>query len=258
MKQDGKFLLMTREEFKVWLEKLPVRRRILLIQEHHTYSPNYSSFKNNHFQLLKSMEAAHLHRGFTQIAQNITTFPDGLIAVCRPFDVVPAGIKGANANGICIENVGNFDAENMTEEQKKTIVFVTAMLCRKFNLVPSTNTIVYHHWYDLNTGKRTNGTGCVKTCPGVKFFGGNTVEACTKYFIPLVIQELQTPLKPTSKKGEVLASSLNCRETPDITGKINGRLPKGAIVTIFKEQNGWYLVNNVTPQWVNAKFIKIV
>ncbi|CCJ34635.1 peptidoglycan recognition protein family protein [Caloramator australicus] len=193
MKQQGKFILMNREDFKEYILKLKVKRIIKLIQNHHTYIPSYKEFKNNHFRLLEGMERSHLARGFNEIGQNITIFPDGLIAICRPLDIPPACIKGANENGICIESVGNFDigGDKMTEEQKKSIIFVNALLCKKFKLTPSTDTIVYHHWFDLETGKRLNGKGITKSCPGTNFFGGNTVEAAKKNFIPLILDELK-------------------------------------------------------------------
>ncbi|WDU84189.1 peptidoglycan recognition protein family protein [Caloramator sp. Dgby_cultured_2] len=123
MQQQGKFILMNRDEFKEYILKLKVKRIIKLIQNHHTYIPSYKEFKNNHFKLLEGMERCHLSRGFNEIAQNITIFPDGLIAICRPIDTAPAGIKGANKYGICIENVGNFDigGDKMTEEQKRAL-----------------------------------------------------------------------------------------------------------------------------------------
>jgi len=70
------------------------------------------------------MEDAHLQRGFSEIAQNLTTFPDGSVAVCRSFDTVPAGIKGANRNGLRTENVGNFDIgrDSLAAKHKDCIV----------------------------------------------------------------------------------------------------------------------------------------
>lgn len=126
--------------------------------------------------------------GFNQIAQNLTSFPDGTIAVGRPFDVIPGGCKGCNAYGLCLENLGNFDigGDAMTDLHKETIIKLTTALLLKFNLVPSTDTIIYHHWYDIITGQRTNGTGTVKTCPGTNFFGGNKVEDCQLHFIPFL------------------------------------------------------------------------
>lgn len=192
MKQEEQFILFTRDEFKEWLFKTQFTRIITIVQNHHTAQPNYASFNgNNHFIMLKSMKNFHVNnRGFNDIAQNLTTFPDGAIAICRPFDTIPAGIKGANTGALCIENVGNFDSDIMTEEHKKSIIFLNAMLCKRFNIPVSTDHIIYHHWYDLTTGQRTNGTGSVKTCPGTKFFGGNNVETANKVFIPLVREAL--------------------------------------------------------------------
>jgi hypothetical protein len=107
--QQGKFILFFDVlEFAAWLDALAVSRVIRLLQCHHTYVPNYAGFHGtNHVELLNAMETAHLQRGFSEIAQNLTTFPDGTIAVCRSIDMMPAGIKGANKNGICIENVSD-------------------------------------------------------------------------------------------------------------------------------------------------------
>jgi hypothetical protein len=195
MKIKGKFILLTREEFKVWLLKLKCTRDIKIIQEHHTYIPNYTTFKpeKDYFKILEGMEQSHINRGFSEIAQNITVFPDGLIAICRDFNKAPAGIMGANTHGICIENVGNFDigGDKMQPEQRHSILFVTAVLCEAFKLKPSTNTIVYHHWYDLSTGKRTDGRGETKSCPGSNWFGGNTVQACRNNFITAVLNVMK-------------------------------------------------------------------
>ncbi len=68
----------------------------------------------------------------------------------------------------------------MNQAQADTIVGATAALLARFNLGPPTvDNIVYHHWSDLNTGDRTNGSGnTAKSCPGTTFFGGNTISAC--------------------------------------------------------------------------------
>lgn len=192
MKQNGQFLLFTREEFKKWLFDTKFSRPITLIQNHHTYLPDYSGFNGkNHFDLLNSMKSYHVNETkFSDIAQNITTFKDGIIALCRTFEKEPAGIMGANSGALCIEHVGNFDLDIMTEEHKKTIIFLNAILCIKFNIHPCTDNIVYHHWYDLNTGERTNSEGILKSCPGRLFFGGNTVENANKNFIPLIKNQI--------------------------------------------------------------------
>lgn len=194
MKQiKNQFILMDNAEFAKWLESQTIKRSIKRIQNHHTWKPRYSGFKDdNHFSLLEGMKRSHLKRDFSDIAQNITTFPDGTIAVCRPLTKIPAGIKGANTGGICIEHVGNFDigGDEMTTMHKDIIVYLNALLCAKFNLSPDANSIVYHHWWTA-AGKRTNGINVAKSCPGTNFFGGNKVEDAEKNFIPKIITQLK-------------------------------------------------------------------
>ncbi|WP_338450181.1 LysM peptidoglycan-binding domain-containing protein [Niallia oryzisoli] len=196
----GQYILMTREEFRDWIFHQVFTRKISLIQQHHTWLPSYKHFYgNNHFTMLKGMETFHMRQmGWQNIAQNITTFPDGKIAVCRPFDVAPDGTIGpaANAVGIAIENIGNFDIgqDVMTAEQKETIVYVTALLCMKFGLAPSIESITYHHWWSLKTKQRVLDNGPaydVKTCPGTGFFGGNTTQSAVNFFYPLVAQKMR-------------------------------------------------------------------
>lgn len=262
MIKQGKFLLLNIEEFKKWLDDANIKREIKVIQNHHTYKPDYKSFKKNYYALLTSMEKYHLKRGFSEIAQNLTIFPDGLIAVCRSFEKDPAGIKGANTGSICIENIGNFDSEIMKEEQKIAILNSNAVLCKKFKIIPSINTIIYHHWFDLDSGLRTNGTGNTKTCPGINFFGGNTIESASKYFIPEIKRKLNL-LEVSSndnfyvKTGIVTASVLNCREDSSIKSAVIGKLKRDSAVTIYNENNGWYLINNKSSMWVSKKYIKI-
>ncbi|KLT16055.1 hypothetical protein AA980_22390 [Neobacillus vireti] len=196
----GQYILMTKEEFRNWLFHNQFNRKITLIQHHHTWLPSYKQFYgSNHFKLLKSMENFHIReRKWKNIAQNITTFPDGKVAVSRPFNSAPEGSIGSKANtkGIAIENVGNFDIGHdvMTVEQKETIVYITALLCLKFGLTPSIDSITYHHWWDLKTGERVLDNAPdynVKTCPGTGFFGGNSTSSAKNHFYPLVSGKMQ-------------------------------------------------------------------
>jgi hypothetical protein len=196
----GPYLLMTREEFKNWLFNQTFTRKINKIQQHHTWLPSYKQFHgNNHLQMLKSMENFHVSKmGWKNIAQNLTIFPDGKVAVCRPFNIEPEGSIGAKANSgaIMIENIGNFDAGHdiMTIEQKDSIVYVTAALSIKFGLTPSIDTITYHHWWDLRTGERVLDNAPsynVKSCPGTNFFGGNSTNNAKTHFYPLVSRKMQ-------------------------------------------------------------------
>jgi hypothetical protein len=263
MEKQGRFILMDIAEFEQWLSQNHFNRVIKLVQNHHTYIPNYSHFKNNnHFALLQGMENSHIQRGFSQIAQNLTTFPDGRIAVCRQIDTIPAGIKGANQFGICIENVGCFDigGDNMTNEQKNTIIKTNALLCRKFKLLPSADSIVYHHWYDLNTGLRTGGTGSTKSCPGTAFFGGNTINDALHNFIPLVAAAFNvTPpavIPPSTQQTfEVSAYGLNVRAGIGVSFPVIKVLQKGTIVNVYEEKNNWCRIHASEQQWVSKSYL---
>lgn len=205
MAMDGKFVLMTREEFREWIFNQNFKRKVASIQQHHTYRPSYKQFNGrNHFAIMKGMEEYHVSQmKWKMISQQLTTFPDGKVAVGRPFDIAPEGSFGLQnqevmhrieADVIAIENIGDFDADQMTAEQKETIVTVTALLMLKYGLTPSIDSITYHHWWDINTGERVldNSRGhTVKTCPGTKFFGGNSTDSAKNNFYPLVRKKMQ-------------------------------------------------------------------
>lgn len=262
--------LMTREEFAEWIQGQHFYRYINMIHNHHTYIPDYSHFNGkNHLYRLNRMKIFHVnHNGWSDIAQNIGTFPDGKIAVCRNFEKAPASIAGHNARALCIEHFGNFDKgqDKMSEEHKKTIVFLNAILCLKFNIQPNVENIVYHHWYDLFTARRTNGSGATKSCPGNDFFGGNTVEAANKNFIPLIQKELKEQggdlidsLKTNGikKHGWITATRLNVRNGASGKHKRVKLLPGGALVSIYDKKDGWYKIAK-DEQWVFDNFVKEV
>lgn len=203
----GQYVLMTRKEFQDWITNHVFIRKVGKIQQHHTWLPSYQQFNGtNHFSMLKGMEDYHVSgMGWSTISQNLTTFPDGKVAVCRPFNTAPEGSFGLlnksamleiEADSLAIENVGNFDVGNneMTAEQKETIVTITALLCLKYNLTPSIDSITYHHWWDINSGERVLDEGeghPVKTCPGTGFFGGNSTDSAKDNFYPLVSQKMK-------------------------------------------------------------------
>ncbi len=267
MDKDGKFILMNLQEFGQWLNEQNVHRVIGLVQNHHTYEPGYSRFTgDNHFRLLKGMEESHVvDRGFSEIAQNLTSFPDGTVAVCRPFDRIPAGIKGANQTGICLENLGNFDSgrDRMEESQRDAILGINALLCRKFGLAPSDQTIVYHHWYDLNTGRRTGGAGSTKTCPGSAFFGGNSIQSALDDFIPgieAVLSSLPGVTAPSSpaalKTADVIASSLNVREGPGTAYRIVKGIKFGVRVSAYEFAGSWCRIHPEAQHWVSGRYLR--
>jgi hypothetical protein len=266
MKTKGQFILLTVDEFKQWLGNTQFSREIWRVQNHHTLAPRYTDFDgSNHFPLLEGMKSWHVqHNGWADIGQNITTFPDGTLAICRSFEKVPACILGQNAGAICIENLGNFDAgkDKMTPAQRDAIIQVNALLCREFKLAVNTDTIVYHHWFDLSTGKRNNGNGSnVKTCPGTTFFGGNRVEDCKANFLPLIAAALDGHIAappaviPLGKLKVVSSDGLTVRGAPKVSGSPLGTLPNGSIVQIFQAEGIWRKIDPVEQRWVSSKFL---
>ncbi len=252
------------QEFEDWIESITLARTVLHIQQHHTYNPNYALFKgNNHFELQQGMKNYHINQnGWNDIGQHFTTFPDGSIVTGRSLEKSAACILGQNANGICIEHLGNFDSgkDVMTMAHRETIVRMTSKLCARFNLQVNTTSIVYHHWFDLSTGQRNNGTKNNKSCPGTGFFGGNKVQDCELNFLPLVSGQLpvQPPLIPELLKYvSVNASKLIIRTGADkskrrVKGKVSA--DKGAVLRVYEENNGWYKISNSKEHWVSASY----
>lgn len=261
------FTKMNVNEFRTYLSKTKIARTILTIQQHHTYIPSYAHFKgNNHFELQRGMKNTHINQnGWADIGQHFTIFPDGTILTGRSLEKSPACIYGNNANSICIENLGYFDKgyDEMTDPQKEAIVKATALLCEKFSFTPDTSKIVYHHWFNLSTGKRNNGSGNNKSCPGTNFFGGNKVQDCKNYFITLVNKAIKSndEVIPITKYAHVISSTLNIRVGAGANfAKVKDRNAAlfGAILRIYQEKNGWYKISSSTEHWVSAKYTKEV
>ncbi len=187
---------MTADEFRPWLHEQVLERAISYLLIHHTWSPSYKDFNGaNHGALQQGMKRYHtVDRGWDDIGQHFSIFPDGTIMTGRPLELIPACTRGANVGSICFENVGNFDVDGdvMTPQQAKAIVECSAWVCERFAIPVDRDHVLYHHWFDLNTARRTDGTGTTKSCPGTGFFGGNTVEAAEAGFFPLVQHVLES------------------------------------------------------------------
>lgn len=261
------FTKMNLDEFKIYLSQTKIARTILTIQQHHTYIPSYVHFTGtNHFELQRGMKNTHINQnGWADIGQHFTIFPDGSILTGRSLEKSPACITGNNANSICIENLGYFDKgkDEMTAQQRDTIIKVTASLCEKFSFVPDAYKIVYHHWFDLSTGKRNNGSGNNKSCPGTDFFGGNKIQDCEDHFIPLVKKAMDSNVEMIgiAKYVYVTSSTLNIRTGAGAGfAKVKARDAAlfGAILRVYGQKNGWYKISSSSEHWVSARYTKEV
>lgn len=202
--------LLECKDFKKYVDGLKITRKIKWIQLHHTYSPSYKNFNgNNHTELHNGMKNYHIsERGYVDIAQQFTIFPDGKIMTGRNINTAPAGIKGANSNGICIECVGNFDkgGDEMTKAQKNAIICVVKVLLDKCGLNAEYN-VTYHAWWSSDgrdLGDYFKGYSA-KTCPGTNFFGGNTLAAYHKNLMPLIEDYGKVEaLKPVTEINDIV------------------------------------------------------
>jgi len=268
MEEKFGFTKMRIQEFESWILTKKIGRTVLKIQQHHTFIPDYKNFERaDHFELQRRMQNFHVdERGWQDIGQHLSIFPDGQILTGRSFEIQPACIFGQNRDAFCIENVGNFheDKDEMTDAQKDSIVRVTAMLCHKFGLDVNDKTIVYHHWFDLNSGTRNNGAANNKTCPGTTFFGGNKVEDFQGNLQPLIEQrlgEIEHSLslqRPVLAHAVITAMKLNVRIGPSHTFSLAADrepIPMGSVVRVFEESaNGWLRISSSSPHWVSGKF----
>jgi len=153
----------------------------------------------------------------------------------------------------------------MNNVHKNAIVEYTAALCMKFSINPNTNTILYHHWFNLSSGQRNNGTGGNKSCPGSNFFEGNKVADCDNNFLPLVRNitgaDEQIVVDDFDKLVCVTANRLNVRKG---AGTNNGlargiqSVKFGSVLKSFKEENGWYKINASAEHWISGKYTRDV
>lgn len=273
------FLIMTRDEFRPWLQKQAVSRAISRLQVHHTWSPAYKDIKpGGELKRLESMRDFHMQRNeWKEIGQNITTFPSGLIGISRGRDLnkAPAGIAGANTGAICIENLGNFDigGDTLTDQHKATIVHLYAALAEKFRLPIDAEHLPYHAWYTsagdwIGDYARSRSS---KTCPGTNFFGaGNTRKAAEASFLPAVRAEYARMTTgsvsfPTYGAGKPAEKPSAAPETIRVTHN-GGQAVKGltyentvyaplaSMGTIFGVPFGWD--NKQKKAYFNGKEIK--
>lgn len=267
MKTKFGFVSLTVSEFENWIQQQNVARTVLFIQEHHTFSPSYIHFKgDNHFDMQRGMKNHHVNNnGWSDIGQHLTIFPDGRVVTGRSLERSPACIFGNNKHAVCIESVGFFDKgkDEMTSQQRDSIIRVTAALCKRFNIPISTDRIVYHHWFDLSTGARTNGTGMTKSCPGTNFFGGNSVTDCEEHFLPLIAaasgEEISGEMSSAIVGyGSVTANRLNIRKGASSSFDRVGQTSLGAILRIYEKKNNWYRISQGNQEWVSGNFVKPV
>lgn len=178
----------TIEEFKAWLDKQHPSRSITRLQVHHMYAPSYANWKTDD-PLRRQYNTKYFHthtNKWSDIAQHFSIFPNGHIVTGRSLNSTPIGIKGWNTGAICIEIYGNFDVDEMYKEQRDAVIACYALLAHKFNIPINSNGIRPHCWFTAGGTYLGdyNASRSAKTCPGKKFFGGNSKSSFEKNFYP--------------------------------------------------------------------------
>lgn len=272
----SEFRIYTIEGFREYIMNTNFTRKIWFLQNHHTWRPSYGNLRQGRDELywLESMRTSHVRdRKWADIGQNITTFPSGKIAVCRPINRIPAGITGANTGAICMEHFGNFDAggDVMTQQHRDAIIAANAILCEKFEIMPSEATIVYHHWFngsgrrfspsEINSGE-VQRRAFQKSCPGTNFFvkesdnfEGNTILSAEANFYPLIRERMAGGNHTSSIRMKINTSVLNVRKGPGTGFPVARTLNQGAIVSVYESVNGWNRINQSQEEWVRSTFL---
>lgn len=146
-------------EFETLLAGWTPARRITQVHVHCTDHPRHAEFRGR--ASVEAMRAFHQSIGMADIAQHLTIDPQGLIWTGRPFDVMPASVRGHNgtpqAGPFMIEMVGLFEknVDPFGGAQKNTAYAVVRAVLARCGL---DETAVRFHREFPNTGK---------TCPGL-------------------------------------------------------------------------------------------
>lgn len=153
------FRQFTLLEYRDWLYRQQVSRRINHIQIHHTWKPRKTDYQGE--RTIVAMYRYHTStQGWQDIAQHVSIAPDGTIWDGRSLELDPAGIAGNNRGGYMIEMIGNFDQgeERLEGEQLHTVLGLVNVVMMHFGL--NTSAIVFHREH---SDKSCPGNGLSKT-----------------------------------------------------------------------------------------------
>lgn len=284
--QNGFTLLETEKEFKEWLDKQHPTRTINKLQVHHMALPDYSTWEATD----KRVYGDNRESGRTlaldsygkttwnspdgyghYIAQHFSIFPNGKVTTGRNLNSTPIGIAGWNTHAICVEIYGNFDkgCDIMTEEQRKAVIFVFALLADKFKLPKTSTYIRPHAWFtsggtylgDYIAGKSR------KTCPGTNFMGfGNTRKAFENNFYPLLkAYKYESNNVANTDKTQYLRilQDVNIRSAADFTdASVIGVVKKGGVYTVVEkiERTGTDMYKLKSGVYITAstKYVQLI
>ena len=262
------------KEFKSWLAKQRITRKVNRLQVHHMWMPDYSCWeKDNALRRQHNTKDFHMHANhWDDIAQHFSIFPNGHIVTGRSLNKTPIGIRGWNTNAICVEIYGNFDKghDKMTTKQKEAVIGLYGELCKKFDIEVDSTHIRPHCWF---TAGGTflgdyNASRSAKTCPGTNFMGiGNTKKAFVNKFYPMIKEYING--KEEEAKDEAFkqyiakptVDGLVCRKGPGVEYDKVAMIDTDIAITIVGEEkakDGGTWLKCKSGYYVNKKYMKFV
>lgn len=187
-------------------------------QVHHTYKPNHADFTGGNYQSLQDgMRNYHVNtRGWQDIGQHLTLYPDGMFLTGRSFNIAPAGIKGYNTGAFMIEIIGDFDKGQDKLEGKQ----LNAGLKVYQYLVNNCGaTIMFHN---EKASKSCPGTGVdkAKFVKAVKNFNGKTPDVSSSGKAPAKKKSKWTSISG-SWTGQTLKNGHHGKPVKQLQNKIS-------------------------------------
>lgn len=290
MKKESGFILFDNiNEFEKYLNNENVTRKISRLQVHHMSLPNYHTWDTTDKRIYKNNRELGRTKALDDfgknkwrykdcnnhyIAQHFNIFPNGKITTGRSLNSKPIGITDWNDYAICVEIYGNFDKNKdiMTTAQKQSVIALYALLCKKFNIKPSTDTIRAHCWFtsggvylgDYYASKSA------KSCPGTNFMNfGNSRSAFVNNFYPLIEDYLSNNSKDSAKVVKMVKNisgeKLNIRSSPNWNGDIIATLNPGDSLTYVSgplsakgHPTKMYKCKNNSYVTASSKYTKII
>ncbi|HEX8443458.1 MAG TPA: caspase family protein [Allosphingosinicella sp.] len=135
------FQSVTPIEFAALVRDFPWKRRVGEVHLHHTWRPTQRDYSGR--RTIEGMWRHHTQtNGWSDIAQHVSTAPDGTIWIGRNFNWAPASAAGFNGNSsagpFMIEMIGDFDIgrEQPTAKQKEATLAVIKAVQDRFKLTP--------------------------------------------------------------------------------------------------------------------------
>lgn len=153
-------IVSTEELFNIIKKELTTHKKYLDV--HHTWKPSHKSFKGSNYQsVMYGMWNYHVNtKGWSDIAQHLTLFPDGKWGIGRDFNRNPVSIKEMNQYNFMIEMIGNFDKEGTGS--------YNSLGYDKFEGKQKEEMLKFCNWFlkEYNVDIRFHNEYSSKTCPG--------------------------------------------------------------------------------------------